>query len=164
MKNKYLTTIAKKLANLQLAISLLFTIGLIIAIGTIIEQDQSLNFYKQNYSDISPMFGFLTWKIIIFLGLDKIYTVWWFLLLLGLFAASLLSCTLTTQLPSIKTFKIWKFYNKPAQLKSLSITDTLDRGLFNSFAYYCNDNNYHFFAKIKKVMPIPDYWAAWLPQ
>ena len=36
MKNKYLTTIAKKLANLQLAISLLFTIGLIIAIGTVI--------------------------------------------------------------------------------------------------------------------------------
>ena len=118
MKNKYLTTIAKKLANLQLAISLLFTIGLIIAIGTVIEQDQSLNFYKQNYSEISPIFGFLNWKIITFLGLDKIYTVWWFLVLLGLFAASLLSCTLTTQLPSIKTFKIWKFYNKPVQLKN----------------------------------------------
>ena len=150
MKNKYLTTIAKKLANLQLAISLLFTIGLIIAIGTVIEQDQSLNFYKQNYSEISPIFGFLNWKIITFLGLDKIYTVWWFLVLLGLFAASLLSCTLTTQLPSIKTFKIWKFYNKPVQLKNLSITDTLDSGLFNSFAYYCNDNNYHFFRQNKK--------------
>ena len=41
--------IIKLLANLQFAIGLLFTVGLIIALGTIIEQDQSLNFYKENY-------------------------------------------------------------------------------------------------------------------
>lgn len=150
MKNNYLTKFAKKLANLQLAISLLFTIGLIIAIGTIIEQDQSINFYKQNYPEGQPMFGFLTWKIIILFSLDKIYTAWWFLVILVLFAASLLSCTFTTQLPSVKTFKIWKFYNKPSQLKTLSITDKLNQGLFNAFAYYCNDNNYHFFRQNKK--------------
>lgn len=150
MKNNYITKLAKKLANLQLAISLLFSIGIIISVGTIIEQDQALNFYKENYPITSPMFGFLTWELIIFLNLDRIYTAWWFVVLLILFAASLLSCTLTTQLPSIKTFKIWKFYNKPNQLKTLSIASTLNLGLFNSFAYHCNDNNYHFFRQSKK--------------
>mgnify|MGYP004468247015 CR=1 FL=1 len=150
MKNNYITKLAKKLANLQLAISLLFSIGIIISVGTIIEQDQALNFYKENYPITSPMFGFLTWELITFLNLDRIYTAWWFVVLLILFAASLLSCTLTTQLPSIKTFKIWKFYNKPNQLKTLSIASTLNLGLFNSFAYHCNDNNYHFFRQSKK--------------
>jgi hypothetical protein len=42
------TKFLKKLANLQLAIGLLFTIGFMIAIGTIIEQDQCLNFYKES--------------------------------------------------------------------------------------------------------------------
>ena len=111
MGNNYITKVAKKLANLQLAISFLFIIGIIIAIGTIIEQDQSLSFYKENYPENNPMFGFLTWKIITFLNLDQIYTAWWFLVLLLLFASSLIACTFTTQIPSIKTFKLWKFYN-----------------------------------------------------
>ena len=134
MKNNYITKLAKKLANLQLAISLLFSIGIIISVGTIIEQDQALNFYKENYPITSPMFGFLTWELITFLNLDRIYTAWWFVVLLILFAASLLSCTLTTQLPSIKTFKIWKFYNKTNQLKTLSIAITLNLVLINSFS------------------------------
>ena len=37
----------KPLANLKFAISLLFVIGIIIGIGTIIEQDQSLAFIKK---------------------------------------------------------------------------------------------------------------------
>lgn len=150
MKNKYFSKLAKKLASLQLAISLLFTIGLIIAIGTVIEQDQPLNFYKENYPETNPMFGFLTWRFINLFNFDKIYTVWWFILILVLFASSLLSCTFTTQLPSIKTFKIWKFYTKSTQLKTLNITGKLNLGLFNAFAYHCNDNNYHFFRQSKK--------------
>ena len=58
IKTKFL----KKLANLQFAIALLITIGFMVAIGTIIEQDQNLNFYKENYPEINPMFGFLTWR------------------------------------------------------------------------------------------------------
>ena len=64
-----------------------FSIGLIIAIGTLIEQDQTLQFYKENYAETSPIFGFLTWKLITFLNFDRIYTSWWFTLLLILFAA-----------------------------------------------------------------------------
>jgi len=150
MKNKLITKLAKKLANLQLAISLLFIIGVIIGIGTVIEQDQTLNFYKENYPEINPMFGFLSWKVITLFNFDRIYTVWWFVLILFLFASSLLSCTFTTQLPSVKTFKIWKFYNNPKQLKELGIASNFNLGLFNSFAYHCNGNNYHFFKQNKK--------------
>jgi len=150
MKNNYITKLAKKLASLQLAISLLFSIGTIIAIGTVIEQGQTLNFYKENYSETQPMFGFLSWKLIIFCQLDQIYTSWWFLVILFLFASSLLSCTFTTQLPSIKTFKLWKFYTNPSQFKSLSIGSNLKLGSFNAFAYHCNNSNYHFFRQNKK--------------
>ena len=108
MRNINRKKFLKNLANLQLAIVLLFTIGFVIAIGTIIEQDQSLTFYKENYPENAPLFGFLTWKLINFLDLDKIYTTWWFVILLTLFGSSLLACTFTTQLPSIKNFKIWK--------------------------------------------------------
>ena len=66
-----ITRILKTLANLQLAIILLFIIGIIIALGTIIEQDQSLNFYKDNYPEINPMLGFLTWKAIVFFNFHK---------------------------------------------------------------------------------------------
>ena len=48
MRNINRKKFLKNLANLQLAIVLLFTIGFVIALGTIIEQDQSLTFYKEN--------------------------------------------------------------------------------------------------------------------
>ena len=150
MRNNYATKIAKKLANLQLAVSLLFTIGIVIAIGTIIEQDQSSAFYKENYPENNPMFGFLTWKLITFINLDQIYTAWWFLLLLVLFASSLIACTFTTQLPSIKTFKLWKFYNKPENVKGLNVSENINTGLFNTVAYQCNSDRYHFFRQQKK--------------
>lgn len=140
----------KKLANLQFAISLLLTIGLVIALGTIIEQDQSLVFYKENYSELKPLFGFLTWKVIKFLSLDRLYTAWWFALLLILFGSSLLACTFTTQLPSIKTFKLWKFINQPSQYKNLSVNENIELGFSNSVAYNCNDNRYHFFRQRNK--------------
>ena len=150
MRNNYITKVAKKLANLQLAITFLFTIGIIIAVGTIIEQDQSLAFYRENYPITKPLFGFLTWEIIVFLNLDQVYTAWWFLVLLLVFAGSLLACTFTTQLPSIKTFKLWKFYNKPEKVTELNISENISKGLFNTVAYQCNDNRYHFFRQQKK--------------
>jgi|TARA_B100000768_G_scaffold106993_1_gene99278 cytochrome c biogenesis protein len=150
MLNLNRNKILKKLANLQFAIGLLLTIGLIIALGTVIEQDQSLTFYKENYSEVNPLFGFLTWRVITFLSLDKLYTAWWFLILLFLFGSSLLACTFTTQLPSIKTFKLWKFMSKPPQYKRLGVDDTIKSGFSNTVAYNCNDNRYHFFRQRTK--------------
>jgi len=150
MNYNFTTRFIKRLANLQFAITLLFTIGLTIAIGTIIEQDQSIVFYKENYPTDKPLFGFLTWKIITFLNLDHLYTAWWFLLILLLFAGSLIACTFTTQLPSIKTFKIWKFYTRPAQFKDLVVNSKFQPEITNAFLYNCNGKKYHFFRQSKK--------------
>jgi|TARA_B100000768_G_scaffold174281_1_gene184384 cytochrome c biogenesis protein len=144
------TKVFKKLASLQLAIGLLITIGFMIAIGTVIEQDQSLNFYKDSYPETNPMFGFLSWKVITLLSLDRLYTAWWFVIVLLLFGSSLLACTFTTQLPSLKTFKLWKFINKSSQYKNLKVSDDIKLGVFNTIAFNCNDNNYHFFRQHKK--------------
>ncbi len=144
------TKIFKKLANLQFAIGLLFTIGFMIAIGTIIEQDQGLNFYKENYPEIKPVFGFLSWKIITLLGFDRVYSAWWFVITLLLFGSSLLTCTFTTQLPSVKTFKIWKFITKQKQYNNLKVNSDIKSGISNTVAFNCNDNKYHFFRQHKK--------------
>ena len=60
MKNFFPNRILKKLANLKLAIGLLFLIGFVIALGTFIEQGQSIIFYKTNYPESSPIFGFVS--------------------------------------------------------------------------------------------------------
>jgi cytochrome c biogenesis protein len=140
----------KKFANLQLALGLLVTIGLLIAIGTVIDQNQSLQFYKENYSEFKPLFGFLTWKVITILGLNNIYTAWWFFLVLFLFGSSLLACTFTTQLPLLKTFKIWKFLNKSFEYRNLKVTENIKLGTLNSIAFNCNVRKYHFFRQHKK--------------
>jgi cytochrome c biogenesis protein len=142
--------ILKWFANLQIAIGLLFTIGFIISIGTIIEQDQSLAFYQENYSENKPLLGFLTWKILLALSLNKIYSSWWFLLVLVLFGGSLLACTFTTQLPALKTFKLWKFISNLKQYEKLNINDTVNRNYSNTLAYNCNEKKYHFFRQQKK--------------
>lgn len=150
MYNLNKTKLLKKLANLQFAIGLLFTIGIMIAIGTVIEQDQGLNFYKENYPEINPLLGFLNWKIITFFGFDRVYSAWWFLLTLVLFGSSLLACTFTTQLPSVKTFKIWKFITKPKQYQNLKVSNNIKSGILNTVAFTCNENKYHFFRQHKK--------------
>jgi cytochrome c biogenesis protein len=150
MWNQTKIKILKKLANLQFAIVLLFIIGLMIGIGTIIEQDQGLNFYKENYPEIKPVFGFLSWKIITLLGFDRVYSAWWFVITLLLFGSSLLTCTFTTQLPSVKTFKIWKFITKQKQYSNLKVKSEIKSGISNRVAFNCNDNKYHFFRQRKR--------------
>jgi len=111
MQKLYPDRLLKKLANLQLAIGLLLTIGIVVAVGTIIEQDQNLTFYQQNYPTSSPIWGFVTWELITFLSFDHIYTSYWFIALLILFGASLMACTLSVQLPVLRRLRRWKFYS-----------------------------------------------------
>lgn len=150
MKNIYQTRILKKLANLPFAIGLLFLISSLIAIGTLIEQDQSLSFYKNNYPENKPILGFLTWKVITTLNIDHIYTAWWFVGILFLFISSLCACTLTTQLPSLRTFKLWKFLGNKEQFKNLSLKDKINNGISNTLIYHCNSKHYSVFRQNKK--------------
>jgi len=149
-KINFFKKLIKKLAILQLAIVLLITIGILIAIGTVIEQDQNIVFYKENYPEINPLFGFLSWETIINLNLDKLYTAWWFLIILFLFGSSLLACTFTNQLPSIKSFKLWKFINSNQQYKNFKVNCNVNLGTSNIVAFNCNKKNYHFFRQLNK--------------
>lgn len=109
MQTPFFDQTLRNLSNLKFAISLLFAIGLVIAVGTIVEQDQTLSFYQQNYPENKPILGFLTWKFIERFNLGTLYTSPGFIILLVLFAVSLLSCSLTVQLPALRRFKRWKF-------------------------------------------------------
>ena len=79
------------LADLRFAIAILLLIALLSIIGTVIEQDQSIETYKLNYPLTNRVFGFLSWDIIINFGLDHVYKTWWFFLLIFLFIRSLFS-------------------------------------------------------------------------
>ena len=103
--------ILKIASNLNLAIFLLLLIALFSSLGTIIEQDQKIDFYIKNYSSYSITNAIPLWKIILIFGIDHIYKTWWFYLLLLLFAFCIVSCTFTTQFPVVKlarrcTFKL----------------------------------------------------------
>lgn len=149
MQTFYPDQILKKLANLQLAIGLLFLIGLVIAVGTIIEQDQSLSFYQQNYPLNKPILGFLNWKLISFLNLDHIYTSIWFLFLMSIFGMSLLSCTLTVQLPVLRRLRRWIFYENVD--KANGIRNMLSLNLSNWSNYQLHNSNYNIFRQGKKI-------------
>jgi cytochrome c biogenesis protein len=68
--------IFRLVADLRFSIFILLLISFVV--GTIIEQDQSIEVYKINYSLTNPVFGFLTWDRILQFGLDHVYSTWWF--------------------------------------------------------------------------------------
>ncbi|MGB3239880.1 MAG: cytochrome c biogenesis protein [Geitlerinemataceae cyanobacterium] len=114
------------LANLRLAIVLLLAIAVFSMTGTTIEQGQSLEFYQSNYPEDPALFGFLSWKVLLFIGLDRVYKTWWFLALLILFGSSLTACTFTRQLPALKAARNWKFYTQPRQFEKLAIASEVE--------------------------------------
>jgi cytochrome c biogenesis protein len=77
--------IFRLVADLRFSIFILLLISFCSIIGTIIEQDQSIEIYKINYPLTNPVFGFLTWDRIIQFGLDHVYKTWWFFTLIFLF-------------------------------------------------------------------------------
>ena len=113
------------LADLRLAIVLLLTIALFSISGTVIEQGQSPEFYQANYPEDPALFGFLTWKVLLAIGLDHVYGTWWFLSILILFGTSLTACTFMRQLPALKAARNWKFYKQPRQFEKLALSTTL---------------------------------------
>lgn len=115
------------LADLRLAIVLLLAIALFSISGTVIEQGQSVQFYQANYPEDPALFGFLTWKVLLTIGLDHVYRTWWFLALLILFGTSLTACTFTRQFPALKAARSWKFYRQPRQFEKLALSTTVER-------------------------------------
>ncbi len=113
------------LTNLKFAIALLLAIAAFSITGTVIEQGQTLEFYKQNYPEQPALFGFLTYKVLLVVGLHHVYSTWWFLSLLILFATSLSACTFNRQWPMLKVAKRWHYYTKPQSFTKLALSTEL---------------------------------------
>nr|YP_010282942.1 Cytochrome c biogenesis protein [Nitzschia ovalis]ULD15706.1 Cytochrome c biogenesis protein [Nitzschia ovalis] len=97
-------------ADLRFSIFILLLISVCSIIGTVIEQDQSIETYKLNYPLINPIYGFLSWDRILYFGFDHVYKTWWFLSLIFLFGYSLILCSFLQQLPSLKIARRCQFF------------------------------------------------------
>jgi cytochrome c biogenesis protein len=70
--------------------------------GTFIDQGEAPDFYFQKYPEENPVLGFFTWRWVLTLGFDHMYSSPIFLGTLVLLGASLMACTYTTQIPLVK--------------------------------------------------------------
>ena len=114
------------LADLRFSIFILLLISFCSIIGTVIEQDQSIETYKINYPLTNPIFGFLSWDKIIQFGFDHVYKTWWFILLIFLFGLSLILCSFLQQLPSLKIARRCQFFRTTEQFYRLKISTLLN--------------------------------------
>lgn len=126
LRQSFRKTIVPVIADLRLAIILCLIIAVFSITGTVIEQGQSVPFYQANYPEDPALFGFLTWKVLLWIGLDHVYKTWWFLSLLVLFGTSLTACTFTHQIPALNAAQRWKFYQKPQQFEKLALSTSID--------------------------------------
>ncbi len=107
------------LADLRLAMGLFLLIAFLSAIGTVIEQEETAAFYQAHYPEHPALFGFLTWRVILQLGLDHVYRTPWFLAVLILFGGSLAACSWTRQWPLLKVARRWSYLTRPQSFQRL---------------------------------------------
>ena len=138
-------TIFKSIADLRFAIFILLVIATLSIIGTVIEQDQSIETYKLNYPLTNKVFGFLSWDIILRFGFDHIYKTWWFITLIFLFGVSLLACTFLQQFPSLRVARRCQFFRTTQQFCRLNISTNLQHLSSSQLLFKIKENNYSIF-------------------
>ena len=102
----------KVFTGVKFALVILSLIAIASSLGSFLEQEEGINFYQENYPLEKPIFGIITWKLILQLGLDHVYRTWWFFGLLFFLVLSLLSCTITRQFPIFSNSKEYFFRKK----------------------------------------------------
>lgn len=137
--------IFKTLADLRFAMFILLLISGFSIIGTIIQQEQSIEFYKLNYPAINPIFGFLSWDLIIKFGFDHIYTTWWFLAIIFLFGCSLTLCSILQQLPSLKVSRRCQFFRNTNTFTRLKLSTILNTFSINKILTIIIKSQYSIF-------------------
>lgn len=137
--------IFKLLADLRFSIFLLLLISFCSILGTIIEQDQTIEIYKMNYPITNPIFGFLSWDRIIQFGLDHVYRTWWFIILILLFGLSLTLCSFLQQLPLLKISRRCQFFRTLSSFNKLKLSTYLNTFSFNQILFRIKEQNYLIF-------------------
>ena len=133
------------LADLRFAISILLIIASFSIIGTVIEQDQSIETYKLNYPLTNRIFGFLSWDIILKFGLDHVYKTWWFITFIILFGISLLTCTVLQQFPSLRIARRCQFFRTTEQFRLLNISTNLRHLSLTQLLFRLKEKQYSVF-------------------
>ncbi|KAH9610579.1 hypothetical protein KSS87_014695 [Heliosperma pusillum] len=129
--NKFVKRIPQKvlsvLSNLPLAIGEMFAIASLMAIGTLIDQGEAPDYYFQKYPEDHPVLGFVSWRWILPLGFDHMFSSPIFLGTLVLLAASLMACTYTTQIPLVKVARRWSFKKSADAICKQEFSEKLPR-------------------------------------
>lgn len=139
------------LADLKLAIGLLLVIAIASSTGTSIEQGESVGFYQANYPEHPALFGFLSWKVILAIGIDRVYRTPWFLALLVLFGASLAACTSTRQVPMLKVARRWSYYTKPRSFSKLALSSFIPEAQLGELPTQLATKRYALFREGQKI-------------
>ena len=138
-------TLFRLFANLKFSIFILLLISLCSVIGTVIEQDQSIELYKTNYPLTNPLFGILSWDRILYFGLDHVYKTWWFLFLIFLFGCSLILCSFLQQLPALKIARRCQFFRTTNSFSKLENSAILTNFSFPKLVSTIQQHGYSIF-------------------
>ncbi|XP_020217413.1 cytochrome c biogenesis protein CCS1, chloroplastic [Cajanus cajan] len=135
------------LSNLPLAIGEMFTVASLMALGTFIDQGEAPEFYFQKYPEDHPVFGFFTWRWVLALGFDHMFSSPIFLGVLALLGASLMACTYTTQLPLIKVSRRWSFLHSAEAIRKQEFSESLPRASIQDVGTILMGAGYEVFLK-----------------
>ncbi|CAK7329746.1 unnamed protein product [Dovyalis caffra] len=135
------------LSNLPLAIGEMFTIGVLMALGTIIDQGEAPEYYFQKFPEENPVLGFFTWKWVLTLGFDHMYSSPVFLGMLALLGTSLMACTYTTQIPLAKVARRWNYLHSADSIRKQEFSDNLPRASVQDLGVILMGAGYEVFLK-----------------
>ncbi|GFQ03819.1 cytochrome c biogenesis protein ccs1 chloroplastic [Phtheirospermum japonicum] len=135
------------LSNLPLAIAEMFAVAALMALGTLVPQGEAPDFYFGKYPEDNPALGFLTWRWILTLGFDHMFSSPIFLVTLSLLGASLMACTYTTQIPIVKVAKRWSFLQSAEAIRKQEFSDTLPRASIKDTGLILMGAGYEVFLK-----------------
>lgn len=121
---KKISQVLNWLSSLKIAILLLLIIAISCAFGTLIPQQESDQFYYENFNK-NPFLGLLNGKILLLFEFNHIYTSFWFLFLLTWLGVALAVCSFRRQLPILKSALSWIDYKSPRQITKLSISQAI---------------------------------------
>eukprot|EP00892_Ulva_mutabilis_P008991 jgi/Ulvmu1/6464/UM003_0095.1 len=140
--------VERKLSNLQLAIVELAVLAALSGVGTVIEQEQTFDWYVNNFPDgPRKVLGFLDYNWIYALQLDHIYTSYYFLGISALLTASLIACSKSRQLPLVKVAKRWSFPEREEQVFAKGNGETLPNASIRDLGGLLKENGYEVFLK-----------------
>ena len=121
---KKINQVLNWLSSLKIAILLLLIIAISCAFGTLIPQQESDQFYYENFNK-NPFLGLLNGKILLLFEFNHIFTSFWFLFLLTWLGVALAVCSFRRQLPILKSALSWIDYKSPKQITKLSISQAI---------------------------------------